>query len=127
MRKLILLIILWIVVMYYFPDSRSMVERWAHRLWLPLVEWDARQEMQQIGRDVVEEGVRTGKIPDQRNWVHWLEYRYASSRMRHDPWGSLYHLKVWRDSVGIFSDGPDRTWRTTDDFHVTVPRVRKGS
>lgn len=126
MRKLILLIILWIVVTYYFPDSRSMVKRWTRPLWLPLVEWNAKQEMQQVARDVVDEEAKTGKLPDPRQWVHWLEYRYTGDGLRKDPWGSFYRLQVWADSVGIISYGPDGIRGTADDIEVTAPRRRPG-
>lgn len=124
MRKLVLLIVLWFVVTYYFPDSRLMVKQWTRPLWVPVVEWNAKQEMQQVGRDVVDQEVKTGKLPDQRGWLQWLDYRYAMDEMKQDPWGSTYQLKVWADSIAIVSYGPDRTRNTADDFHVTVPRLR---
>lgn len=122
MRKLVLLIILWVVVVYYFPDSRTWVKEWTRPLWTPVVRWDAKQEMAQVAQDVVNEEVRDGKLPDQRRWIQWLEYRYDADQMRTDPWGSMYQLKVWADSVAVVSYGPDRTRGTPDDFQVGVPR-----
>ncbi len=124
MRKLLLLIVLWLAVTYYFPDSRHMVKQWTRPLWVPLVEWDAKEEMLQVGRDVVNEEQKNGKLPDQRRWMQWLDYRYSMNQMTHDPWGSTYQLKVWADSIAIVSYGPDRVRGTADDFHVTVPRQR---
>ena len=91
-----------------------------------MVEWNAKQEMLQVGQDVVNEEVKTGQLPDQRRWLQWLDYRYAMDDMKQDPWGSTYQLKVWADSIAILSYGPDRTRNTADDFHVTVPRMRNG-
>lgn len=124
MRKLLLLIVLWFVVTYYFPDSRQMVKTWTRPLWVPVVEWNAKEEMHQVGQDVVNEEVKTGRLPDQRRWLQWLDYRYAMDEMKQDPWGSTYQLKVWADSIAIVSYGPDRVRGTADDFHVTVPRLR---
>jgi hypothetical protein len=123
-RKLILLVILWIVVVYYFPDSRTLVKEWTEPLWTPLLRWDAKQEMEQVAHDVVNEEVRNGKLPDQRRWIQWLDYRYAMDEMKKDPWGSTYQLKVWADSVAVVSYGPDRLRGTPDDFHVSLPRQR---
>jgi hypothetical protein len=123
-RKLILLIVLWVVVVYYFPDSRTLVKEWTQPLWIPLQRWDAKQEMEQVANDVVNEEIRNGKLPDSRRWVQWLEYRYPMEQMRKDPWGSTYQLKVWADSVAVVSYGPDRLLGSADDFHVAVPRQR---
>lgn len=124
MRKLVLLVVLWFVVTYYFPDSRHLVKEWTRPLWVPMVKWNAEQEMNQVARDVVNEEIRTGKLPDQRRWLQWLDYRYSMDEMKQDPWGSTYQLKVWADSVAIMSYGPDRERNSDDDFHVTVPRQR---
>ncbi|MCG6954985.1 MAG: type II secretion system protein GspG [Gemmatimonadetes bacterium] len=124
MRKLILLIILLVVVVYYFPDSRTMVGEWTRPLWTPLLRWDARQEMAQVANDAVNEEIRNGKLPDQRRWSQWLDYRYAMDEMKKDPWGSTYQLKVWADSVAVVSYGPDRLRGTADDFQVSAPRQR---
>jgi hypothetical protein len=122
-RKLILLIILWIVVAYYFPDTRRLAKEWTRPLWLPLIEWNAKKEMEQVGEDAVAEEVKTGKLPDPRRWLQWLDYRYPGGGMARDPWGSTYALQVWADSIAIVSYGPDRVGGTDDDFHVTLLRV----
>jgi hypothetical protein len=127
MRKLILLIILWAAVAYYFPDTRRLAKEWTRPLWVPVVEWNARKEMEQVGHDVVQVEAKTGKLPDQRRWIEWLDYRYPMGGMAVDPWGSMYQLEVWADSIAILSDGPDRVRGTEDDFHVTLPRVRHGN
>jgi len=54
--------------------------------------------------------------------LEWLDHRYFSPELRRDPWGSVYQLSVWQDSVGILSYGPDRTRGTEDDFHVPTRR-----
>jgi hypothetical protein len=124
-RKLVLLIVLWFVVTYYFPDSRHLIKEWSRPLWVPVVKWNTEQEMEQVGRDVVNEEVKTGKLPDQRRWLQWLDYRYAMDELKQDAWGSTYQLKVWADSIAIISYGPDRVRHTADDFQVAVPRVRR--
>lgn len=125
MRKLVLLIVLWFVVTYYFPDSRVWLTETSRPLWIPFVKWDAREEMKQVGRDVVNFEILTGKLPDRRSWLEWLDYRYSMDQLKHDPWGSTYQLKVFADSVAVWSYGPDRTRITDDDFQVATLRQRR--
>ena len=125
MRKLILLIILWFVVTYYFPDSRTWLTQVSRPLWVPVVKWNTKEEMKQVGRDVVAHETSTGKLPDRRSWLEWLDWRYPMEDLRLDAWGSTYQLKVWADSVAIWSYGPDRTRNTEDDFQVSQPRLRR--
>lgn len=41
-----------------------------------------------------------------------------------DGWGNPYTMKVWRDSVGVVSWGPDLELNTADDLvaSLSVPR-----
>ena len=124
MRKAILLVVLWLLVTLYFPDSRAWLKDITSPVWLPVVKWDTREEMRQVGRDVVNYEVLTGKIPDRRNFSDWLNTKYNTDELKHDPWGSMYDLRVLVDSVAIVSYGPDRTRMTEDDFEVFEPRKR---
>jgi hypothetical protein len=78
--------------------------------------------MAQVGRNAVDHERLTGELPAGRAWLEWLDHRYFSPELRRDPWGSVYQLSVWQDSVGILSYGPDRTRGTEDDFHVPTRR-----
>lgn len=125
MRKLLLLVVLWFVVTYYFPDSRHWLTDVTRPVWIPVVKWNTKEEMKQVGRDVISHELSTGKLPDRRGWLEWLDYRYPLDELKQDAWGSTYQLRVWADSVAIWSYGPDRTRQTEDDFQVSVPRQRK--
>lgn len=124
-RKLILLVVLWVVVTYYLPDSRIWVTEVTRPIWVPMVKWNQREEMRQVANDVVNHEVLTGKLPERREWLKWLDYRYPSDQLRKDAWGSFYQLRVWSDSIAVWSHGPDRTRNTEDDFQVAVPRQRQ--
>ena len=124
MRKLVLLVVLWFVVTYYFPDSRHWLVEITKPVWTPLVKWNTKEEMKQVAQDVVSHEVFTGKLPDRRGWLEWLDYRYPMDELKRDAWGSTYQLRVWADSVAIWSYGPDRTRQTEDDFQVSAPRQR---
>jgi len=123
-RKLILLGVLWLAVTLYFPDSRQWLLGIVRPVWSPVVRWNAKEEMKQMGKDVVANEALTGKLPDGQAWQSWLDYRYATDEMKQDPWGSTYRLKVSADSVAIVSSGPDRAPGTDDDFQVSEPRQR---
>lgn len=125
MRKLVLLVVLWFAVAYYFPDSRTWLVDLSRPVWIPLVKWNTKEEMKQVVHDVVGHEVSTGKLPDRRSWFDWLDYRYSMDEMKSDAWGSTYELKVWADSVAIWSYGPDRTRNTEDDFQVSAARQRR--
>lgn len=124
MIRLILLVILWVVTTSYFPDSRQWIKDNTEFAWVPVVKWNTEEEMKQVGRDVVAHEANTGRLPDRRDWIPWLDYRYSSDELKMDAWGSTYELRVWADSVGIVSYGPDRTRGTEDDFTVATPRER---
>lgn len=125
MRKLVLLVALWFAVAYYFPDSRHWFVDVTTPLWMPAVKWNTREEMKQVARDVANHEVFTGKLPDRRGWLEWLDYRYPMDDLKKDAWGSTYQLKVFADSVAVWSYGPDRTRQTEDDFQVSAPRQRR--
>lgn len=124
-RKLVLLIILWVVVTYYFPDSRTWLADASKPLWVPVVKWNTKEEMRQVALDVLNHEAMTGKLPDRRSWIEWLDYRYSLDEVKTDAWGTTYQLKVWADSVAVWSYGPDRTRNTEDDFQVSAPRQRR--
>jgi hypothetical protein len=123
-RKVVLLLVLWLLVTLYFPDSRSWLKGVTAPVWLPVVKWDTKEEMKQVGRDVVNYEALTGKLPDRRSFNDWMNDRYAAEELKHDPWGSTYDLRVLVDSVAIVSSGPDRTRATADDFEISEPRKR---
>lgn len=124
MSRLLLLIVFGVVAAYYFPDSREVMIRVAQPVLAPAIKWSTKEEMAQVGRNVIEHERLTGQIPDRRSWLGWLDYRYSSDDLRQDPWGSVYQLRVFADSVAIISYGADRTRATEDDFQVVTPRER---
>ena len=124
MGRLLLLVALGVSVAYYFPDSRQMLLEAAQPIMVPIVRWTTREEMRQLGRDVVAYEQTTGQLPDRRGWLDWLEWRYTMDDSKQDAWDTVYELRVWADSVGIRSYGPDRTRNTDDDFTIVTLRER---
>ena len=124
MSRLVLLTILGLCVWYYFPETRAMLADAASPVIVPIVTWSAREDMAQIGRNVVEHERLTGQLPAGAAWLEWLEYRYPADDLWHDPWGSVYQLETRDDSVSVISLGPDRVRMTRDDFEVLTARGR---
>ncbi|HIF21617.1 MAG TPA: hypothetical protein EYQ27_06815 [Gemmatimonadetes bacterium] len=124
MARLVLMVVLGLVAAFYFPDSRAVMMDIAEPVIVPVERWSTSAEMRQVGENVLEHERLTGKLPDRRTWLGWLDYRYSSDDLRQDPWGSMYQLRVWADSVAIVSWGPDAMSSTEDDFQVVVPRER---
>ena len=125
MRRPLLLILFGLVAAYYFPDSRQVMVDLAQPVLAPAIRWSTKEEMAQVGRNVIEHERLTGQMPDRRSWLAWLDYRYSAEDLKQDPWGSVYQLRVFADSVAIVSYGPDRTRSTEDDFQVVTPRERR--
>ena len=124
MSRLVLLAILGLCVWYYFPETRAMLADVASPVLVPIETWSAREDMAQIGRNVVEHERLTGEVPAGSAWLAWLEYRYSNQDLWYDPWGSIYQLELRGDSVAIVSLGPDRVRQTGDDFEVLTARGR---
>lgn len=124
MIRLLVVIVLGVAAVLWFPDSRAMVMEVTEPVRNRVARWDLEEEMRQVVRDVASYEVNTGSLPDRRRWLEWLDYRYASNELKTDPWGSTYELKVWSDSVGIVSYGPDRVRETSDDLVVATLRQR---
>lgn len=124
MARLVLMVVLGLVAAFYFPNSRAVMMDIAEPVIVPVARWSTSAEMRQVGENVLEHERLTGKLPDRRTWLGWLDYRYSSDDLRQDPWGSMYQLRVWADSVAIVSWGPDAMSSTEDDFQVVVPRER---
>ncbi len=124
MTRLILLVALAFAVWSYFPETRRILLDLAQPIIVPAIKWEAREEMAQVGRNVLQHERLTGQLPRRREWRDWLDYRYPSDELKMDPWGNVYELRVWADSIAIESWGPDRTRGTEDDFRVVQPRQR---
>jgi len=125
MTRLLLLVLFGLAVSYYLPDSRQVLLDATAPLTNRVVMWATRDEMGSIAQAVVEHERLTGELPDRRAWQRWLNWRYTADESKKDPWGSIYQIYSWADSIAIISYGPDRERETNDDFRVIVNRERR--
>ena len=122
MGKVLLLLIVALAALAYFPESRAVLLDAAGPVVVPVQRWSTGDEMARVGRHVLDYERLTDLLPEGEDWLPWLESRYPSMEDATDPWGSVYHLVVWPDSVGVVSPGPDRVLLTDDDFQVVAVR-----
>jgi len=115
MGKLIMLLIVGFGVAMYFPDSRATILEKSEPAIRPVLVWSAHREIEEIIRGVQQMENVERRLPDRREWVAWVEGRYAGDASR-DPWGNLYGLEVKDDSFAVISNGPDRELKTADDI-----------
>ena len=115
MSKLILLVIVGFGVAMYFPDSRATILEKSEPVLRPVLIWSAQREIEEIIRGVQQMENVERRLPARREWVTWVEARYAGDASR-DPWGNLYGLEVQDDSFAVISNGPDRELKTADDI-----------
>ena len=114
MGKLTLLLIVGIGAALYFPDSRQSIIDTAMPILVPVLEWSAKGEMDEIARSISRQDRLQHRVPSRREWVPYLENNFSGDAGR-DPWGSLYQFQAWRDSFAIISYGADRERATDDD------------
>jgi hypothetical protein len=115
MGKVFLIAIVGLAVALYFPDTRASVLEKAEPAIRPMLVWNAEREIEEIitGLQQMENVER--RLPEKREWVKWLERRYAGDASR-DPWGSVYIFEVKDDSFAVLSNGADREMKTADDI-----------
>ena len=81
----------------------------------PVFVWSAEREIEEIIRGLQQTENVARRLPERREWVTWIEARYAGDASR-DPWGNVYQLEVQEDSFAVISHGPDREMKTGDDI-----------
>jgi len=121
---------LWVLlavgVALYVPESRAVVLDALAPAIDPVLGWSTKGEMRAIARGL-ERDMRTGRATPARprDFNRWLERNYDAEEARTDPWGNRYELRLWRDSLGIVSPGPDGEIHSDDDLVVTLPAERR--
>jgi hypothetical protein len=117
--KLILLLILAFGVSLYLPQTRPMVLDTLAPVLNPVLEWQTTGELNRISRDLAGMNRRGEKLPAPgEQFLNWMERNYQEGG-RTDSWDNPYTLRIWADSLGVLSRGPDLELGTADDLLVT--------
>ena len=126
MAKFFILLILLLGAAFYFPQTRPMMLDVLAPVLNPVLTSQTRGEIQQINREL-QTLSRTGQpIPTPGvNFQEWMNRNFQGGSSL-DAWGNTYSLRVWRDSVGVASRGPDQEINTPDDILDAVGIFRLG-
>lgn len=116
MFKVVLLILVLFGAALYFPQTRPVVIDALSPVMNPVLTWQTRGEMDGIARELQLLSREGGDLPAPgARFDAWMLKNFMGGA-KTDAWGVNYTLKVWRDSIGIVSNGPDQEIDTPDDI-----------
>ena len=125
MGKILLLAALVLGAALYFPESRPVVMDMLAPVLNPVFRWQTNEELSSIVRElqkIQREGRQPLPLPGEE-FEAWMGRNFQGGESL-DSWGNPYTMRIWRDSVGVVSRGPDLEIQTPDDIGVAmrVPR-----
>ncbi len=120
MAKAIFLFILCFGAAMYFPQTRPTVVELLAPVLNPALTWQTQGEMDQIARELQSLNRQGQPLPKAgKEFNEWMLRNFQGGSGL-DAWDNPYTLRIWPDSVGIISNGPDMEIRTEDDLLVTA-------
>lgn len=124
MGKLILFLILLLGAGFYFPATRPMLVDLFAPVLDPALSWQTRGEMEQITRELQMLNREGQLLPEPgQDFAEWMVRNFYGGSSK-DAWGNEYTLRIWPDSVGVVSRGPDLEIDTADDI-VQAARMQR--
>jgi hypothetical protein len=109
----------------YFPQTRPVVLEYLGPVMNPVLSWQTKGEMGRIARELQTVTREGGDLPSPgASFQAWITRNFLG-RAKSDAWGSDYTLRVWEDSVGVISNGPDLEIDTADDIVLSAVRQRR--
>lgn len=120
MYKIIFAVAVLLGAALYFPQTRPVVVETFAPVMNPVFTWQTKGEMGRITREL-ETLQREGDYfpAPGEGFQNWMKRNFLG-RARSDAWGTDYTLRVWRDSVGVVSNGPDLEIETSDDIILSL-------
>jgi hypothetical protein len=116
LAKVILVLLILLGAALYFPKTRPVVLEFVGPVVNPVLRWQTDGEMERIARELESLHRQGSNIPTPgASFQSWMERNFMGGA-KEDAWGNNYSLKVWRESVGIVSSGPDEELDTADDL-----------
>lgn len=82
----------------------------------PVLRRSAAEEVKTIAREIQQQAADERMLPSPAGFPAYLRRNQLSGRGVLDPWGMAYRLRLSRDSVVVWSAGPDRVPGTADDL-----------
>jgi hypothetical protein len=122
MGRIVLVVLIAIAAILYFPSSRAVVVERAGPVINPVLVMSTEREMNQIANALKEyQRENFERLPSQRQFGTWVEDKYSGDGGL-DAWGERYEYTLGRDALELRSYGPDRRRGSPDDIVVTRPR-----
>ena len=121
--KIFFVLLILLGAALYFPESRPVVVETLAPVMNPVLGWQTKGEMKSIGRELETLNKQGSDLPTPGlSFQNWITKKFMGGS-KTDAWGVNYTLHMWRDSVGIVSNGPDHEEGTADDLHhlLAVP------
>jgi hypothetical protein len=126
LAKFFILLILLLGAAFYFPQTRPMMLDVLAPVLNPVLTSQTTGEIQQINRELQTLTGTGQSIPTPGvNFQDWMNRNFQGGSSL-DAWGNPYSLRVWRDSVGVVSRGPDQEINTPDDIFHSIGIFRTG-
>jgi hypothetical protein len=123
--KVILFLLILLGAALYFPQTRPATLEVLGPVINPVLTWQTKGEMDRIGRELRALNRQGSNLPTPgASFQNWMG-RVFLGGARTDAWGVDYTLRVWRDSIGIVSNGPDQEIGTDDDIVQAVAIQRR--
>ncbi len=120
MAKVVLLLLVLLGASLYFPQTRPVIVDTLGPVINPFLTWQTKGEMDRIRRELEFLNRPGRELPAPGASFHsWVNQTFYLPD-RTDAWGIEYTLKVWRDSIGVVSNGPDQEVGTADDIMLTM-------
>ena len=125
MWKVIFILLVLFGAALYFPQTRPTVLDFLAPVMNPVLTWQTKGEMDRIVRELESLHRQGSDLPTPgESFQAWMDRRFMGGS-KTDAWGMDYTLEVWRDSLGIVSNGPDEELGTPDDLiHSAMIRHR---
>ena len=120
MGKFLILIILVLGAAFYLPQTRPFMLEVLAPVLNPVLTWQTEGEITQINREL-QLLSRTGQsLPAPGgSFQDWMNRNFQGGSSL-DAWGNTYSVRIWLDSVGVVSRGPDMEINTPDDILESV-------
>lgn len=126
MGKVVLTALILLGLSLAIPQTRPTVIEHSEPVLYPVYMWQVKSEMERIGLEVTSFENQYYKLPTSASkFPGWLASRFKEEKARTDSWGTEYRFKIWPDSFGIISAGPDREHATEDDILHALPRLER--
>ncbi len=124
MAKLVVVAVLLFAAALSIPQTRPTVLTYSEPVLYPVFLWQTKSEMERIGAQITNFENQYYKLPTSAaDFPKYMEHHFTEKKARIDSWSTEYRLKIWPDSIGVISAGPDRKHGTEDDIAHTLLRL----